>query len=113
MRVALYGRTPKQEDIIYVQSLISIIEQSHEYILIHEAFYEKIIDKIVFAKPVKCFKIKEELIKEADILLSLGRENKKLAVITYTNTACDEIKERVNFDDNFFMVVILERERCH
>lgn len=72
MRVALYGRTPKQEDIIYVQSLISIIELSHEYILIHEAFYEKIIDKIVFAKPVKCFKIKEELIKEADILLSLG-----------------------------------------
>lgn len=72
MRVALYGRTPKQEDIIYVQSLISIIEQSHEYILIHEAFYEKIIDKIVFAKPVKCFTIKEELIKEADILLSLG-----------------------------------------
>ncbi|MDD2576796.1 MAG: NAD(+)/NADH kinase, partial [Bacteroidales bacterium] len=72
MRVALYGRTPKQEDIIYVQSLISIIELSHEYILIHEAFYEKIIDKIVFAKPVKCFTIKEELIKEADILLSLG-----------------------------------------
>jgi len=44
-------------------------------------------------------------IKE-DILLSLGRENKKLAVITYTNTACDEIKERVNFDDNFFVSTI-------
>ena len=44
-------------------------------------------------------------IKE-DILLSLGRENKKLAVITYTNTACDEIKERVNFDNNFFVSTI-------
>ena len=44
-------------------------------------------------------------IKE-DILLSLGRENKKLAVITYTNAACDEIKERVNFDNNFFVSTI-------
>lgn len=44
-------------------------------------------------------------IKE-DILLSLSRENKKLAVITYTNAACDEIKERINFDDNFFVSTI-------
>ena len=72
MRVALYGRTPKQEDIIYVQSLISIIEQSHEYIFIHEDFYQKIVDKIVFKKPIKFFTSKEELVKEVDILLSLG-----------------------------------------
>ncbi|MDD3286101.1 MAG: NAD kinase [Bacteroidales bacterium] len=72
MRVALYGRTPKEEDIIYVQSLISIIEQSHEYIFIHEDFYQKIVDKIVFKKPIKFFTSKEELIKEVDILLSLG-----------------------------------------
>ncbi|MBP1646156.1 MAG: kinase [Bacteroidetes bacterium] len=72
MRVALYGRTPKEEDIIYVQSLISIIEQSHEYIFIHKDFYQKIVDKIVFKKPIKFFTSKEELIKEVDILLSLG-----------------------------------------
>ncbi len=72
MRVALYGRTPKEEDIIYVQSLISIIEQSHEYIFIHEDFYQKIVDKIVFKKPIKFFTSKEELVKEVDILLSLG-----------------------------------------
>lgn len=72
MRVALYGRTPKQEDIIYVQSLISNIELSHDYILIHKSFYEKIVDKIVFTKPTKLFTSKEELISEADILLSLG-----------------------------------------
>ena len=72
MRVALYGRTPKQEDIIYVQGLITTIEQSHEHVLIHKAFYQKIIDKILFKKPVKLFSSKEELIEEADILLSLG-----------------------------------------
>lgn len=44
-------------------------------------------------------------IKE-NILLSLSRENKKLAVITYTNAACDEIKERINFDSNFFVSTI-------
>lgn len=72
MRVALYGRTPKEEDIIYVQSLISIIEQSQEYIFVHEDFYQKIVDKIVFKKPIKFFISKEELLKNADILLSLG-----------------------------------------
>lgn len=44
-------------------------------------------------------------IKE-NILLPLSQENKKLAVITYTNAACDEIKERVNFDRNFFISTI-------
>jgi DNA helicase-2/ATP-dependent DNA helicase PcrA len=39
-------------------------------------------------------------IKE-NILFDLVRENKKLAIITYTNAACDEIKERINYDDNF------------
>ncbi|HCH8094043.1 TPA: AAA family ATPase, partial [Acinetobacter baumannii] len=45
-------------------------------------------------------KIKEK------ILPTLTRENKKLAVITYTNVACDEIKERVNYDNNFFVSTI-------
>ncbi|MEQ1367481.1 UvrD-helicase domain-containing protein [Acinetobacter schindleri] len=40
------------------------------------------------------------------VLRSLTIENKKLAVITYTNAACDEIKERVNFDNNFFVSTI-------
>ncbi|MFW1763674.1 UvrD-helicase domain-containing protein [Acinetobacter calcoaceticus] len=45
-------------------------------------------------------KIKEKL------LPALTRENKKLAVITYTNVACDEIKERINYDTNFFVSTI-------
>lgn len=45
-------------------------------------------------------KIKENLI------FDLIRENKKLAIITYTNAACDEIKERINYDDNFFVSTI-------
>lgn len=72
MRVALYGRTPKQEDIVYVQQLVTIIEQSHENVFIHKDFHKKIIDKINFTKPIKLFSTKEELVKEADILLSLG-----------------------------------------
>jgi len=40
------------------------------------------------------------------ILFNFIRENKKLAIITYTNAACDEIKERVNYDDNFFINTI-------
>lgn len=72
MRIALYGRTPKQEDIIYVQRLVSIIEQSHENVFIHSTFYKKIINTILFRKPIKLFSTKEELIRDADILLSLG-----------------------------------------
>ncbi|HEM7309170.1 TPA: ATP-dependent helicase [Acinetobacter baumannii] len=45
-------------------------------------------------------KIKEK------ILPTLTRENKKLAIITYTNVACDEIKERVDYDTNFFVSTI-------
>lgn len=45
-------------------------------------------------------KIKESLLPNLTI------ENKKLAVITYTNVACDEIKERVNYDNNFFVSTI-------
>lgn len=45
-------------------------------------------------------KIKEEMLSD------FIRENKRLAIITYTNAACDEIKERVNYDDNFFINTI-------
>lgn len=45
-------------------------------------------------------KIKESLLPNLTI------QNKKLAVITYTNVACDEIKERVNYDNNFFVSTI-------
>ncbi|MBP1630657.1 MAG: ATP-NAD/AcoX kinase [Bacteroidetes bacterium] len=72
MRVALFGRRPKDEDIIYVQNLINQIEQNFDFVFIHEKFYNKIKEKVCFSKPLKLFNTKEELINGADILLSLG-----------------------------------------
>ena len=61
MKVALYGRTPKQDDIKYVQNLISEIESTNPYVFIYSTFYEKIKDKIGFSKPHKTFSNKKEL----------------------------------------------------
>lgn len=72
MKVALYGRSPKQDDIIYVQKLISEIEQRNPYIIIHKSFYEKIKDKISFSKPYKTFTSKEDLEEGVGIIFSLG-----------------------------------------
>lgn len=72
MKVALYGRTPKQDDIKYVQNLISEIERTNPYVFIYSTFYEKIKDKIGFSKPHKTFSNKKGLEEGADILLSLG-----------------------------------------
>ncbi|MFA7082192.1 MAG: NAD kinase [Bacteroidales bacterium] len=72
MKVALYGRSPKQDDIVYVQQLISEIEQRYPYVIIHNTFYEKIKDKIVFTKPYKTFTNKENLEVGVDIIFSLG-----------------------------------------
>lgn len=72
MKVALYGRSPKQDDIIYVQKLISEIEQRNPYIIIHKSFYEKIKDKISFSKPIITFTNKEDLEEGVEIIFSLG-----------------------------------------
>lgn len=72
MRVALFGRTPKEEDIIYVQKLIDRIEQVNNKLFIHERFYNKIKSKVRITKDIECFNTKEELKIGADILISLG-----------------------------------------
>lgn len=72
MRVALFGRTPKCEDIIYVQNLILDIEKSNTCVVIYKPFYEKIKNKVCFNKEIKFFENKEGLEKETDVLLSLG-----------------------------------------
>lgn len=45
-------------------------------------------------------KLKEQYINR---LITRGQ---KITVITYTNAACEEIKRRVNYDDNFFVSTI-------
>jgi len=72
MRIALFGRTPKEEDIIYVQNLIDRIDSAYKLIFIHERFYDKISSKVKFPTSVKVFNSKQELIENADILISLG-----------------------------------------
>ena len=55
----------------------------------------------------KTYTLNQTLKKIKEGMLSdFIRENKRLAIITYTNSACDEIKERVNYDDNFFINTI-------
>jgi NAD+ kinase len=81
MRVALFGRTPKDEDIIYVQNLISDIELRNPYIVIHKTFYEKIKEKVSFTKPVKLYEDKEDLDKQVEVLLSLGGDGTLLETL--------------------------------
>lgn len=81
MRVALFGRTPKDEDIIYVQNLISGIEQRNPYVVIHKTFYEAINKKVVFTKPVHLYENKEGLDKDVEVLLSLGGDGTLLETL--------------------------------
>ncbi|MFA6199360.1 MAG: NAD kinase [Bacteroidales bacterium] len=87
MRVALFGRTPKCEDIIYVQNLILDIEKENSCIVIYKPFYEKIKDEVCFTKEVKLFETKEGLQKEADMLLSLGGDGTLLDTLPLINNS--------------------------
>jgi len=87
MRVALFGRTPKCEDIIYVQNLILDIEKDNSCIVIYKPFYEKIKNEVYFTKEVKLFENKEDLEKEADVLLSLGGDGTLLDTLPLINNS--------------------------
>ncbi|MDR0971218.1 MAG: NAD(+)/NADH kinase [Bacteroidales bacterium] len=72
MQFALYGRNPKENDIIYVEELIKHIETLSSKVIIHNIFYEQIKDRVSFSFPPTIFSKKEEIIDKVSFLLSLG-----------------------------------------
>ncbi len=71
MRLALFGRTPRQGDLIYVQKLIDEISNKYGGLFIHRSFYNKIKENIRLPDNIELFETKEEL-QGRDFLISMG-----------------------------------------
>ena len=44
MRLAIFGKEPNKEDLVYIQELFSQIEQEKNTLFLYDKFFEKIKD---------------------------------------------------------------------
>lgn len=72
MRLAIFGKEPNKEDLVYIQELFSQIEQEKNTLFLYDKFFEKIKDFFVFKKNYFVFSSREEIKDKVDIMLSLG-----------------------------------------
>ena len=72
MKIALFGKSPDEAAMPYIQQLITVLEEAGVNIMLYEPF-KQIIDPIVkFSSDVQVFNTHEELKQDAQYLLSVG-----------------------------------------
>lgn len=72
MRLAIFGKEPSKEDLVYIQELFSQIEQEKNTLFLYDKFFEKIKKSIELKKDFFVFSKREEIKDKVDIMLSLG-----------------------------------------
>ena len=82
MKIALFGKSPDEAAMPYIQQLITVLEEAGVNIMLYEPF-KQIIDPIVkFSSDVQVFNTHEELKQDAQYLLSVGGDGTFLDTVT-------------------------------
>lgn len=81
MRIALFGTTFNEAKAVYVQHLINKLEQENVDLII-ESLFSELLSDIKFKNEYSTFDTPQELIENADIILSIGGDGTLLATIT-------------------------------
>ena len=72
MKIALFGKSPSEASMPYIQQLIRKLEEVKCEIVVYEPFF-KIIESIVsFDKPIQLFNTHRELKEKIDYMISVG-----------------------------------------
>lgn len=87
MVIALFGKTIKDDGFQYLQELITKLELINSELLIYEPFYHLLKVKVVFIAKVKTFNGYEQLVNNAEILLSIGGDGTILDTITFVRNS--------------------------
>ncbi len=72
MKIALFGMSPNQASMPYIQQLIRKLEEVKCSILVYEPYFKMLESSVTFNSPYQLFNTHEELVGNADYLLSVG-----------------------------------------
>lgn len=72
MKIALFGKSPDEASMPYIQQVISKLEHICAEVFIYEPFLEIIKPLVKFTISYKTFKSHDDLINKVDILISVG-----------------------------------------
>lgn len=83
MRLAIYGRTLKDEDIPYLQELLDIIGARQIEALIHTGYESQFNGRLHMVGPFGSFTNHDDIKDKVDFLLSLGGDGTLLDTLTF------------------------------
>ncbi len=83
MRLAIYGRLLKDEDIPYLQELFDIIGARQIETLVHKNYQNQFKGRLRMEGPFRTFKTHEDINGKVDYLLSLGGDGTLLDTLPY------------------------------
>jgi NAD+ kinase len=82
MRIAIYGRLLKPEDVPYVQRLFDLLGDHQIDAVIQKNYFNQIRQKVKFVREVDTFKNHQDIKKGIDYMLSLGGDGTMLDTLT-------------------------------
>lgn len=82
MQFAIYGKTLASESFPYIRDLIGKLEETHSGIFFYEPFFQVIKDHVNPPQNFQLFYHSDEIVKEVDVLLSIGGDGTLLDTIT-------------------------------
>lgn len=87
MRLAIYGRLLKDEDIPYLQELFDIISARQIETLVHKTYYNQFKGRLSLSGSFGTFKNHDDIKHKVDYLISLGGDGTMLDAITYVQNS--------------------------
>ncbi len=87
MRLAIYGRLLKDEDIPYIQELFDIISARQIEALVHKDYQKQFHGRLRMDGPFGTFKNHDDINGKVDYLLSLGGDGTLLDTLTFVRNS--------------------------
>ena len=72
MKIAVYGKTLKEDDITYIQQLFDILAEKKFEVVVYDDYFKLLRKSIKFSQEVKAFKNYDDVHNDTDYLFSLG-----------------------------------------
>lgn len=81
MKIAIYARSTKDNHSAYIEQIYNILKDEKVGLIIHEPYYNFLIQNYNFTIPISTFSTSEELISKADYLICLGGDGTMLETV--------------------------------
>jgi len=90
MRIAIFGKNCKKEDLCYIEDLLSQISLHSDKLIIAKEFFNYLQDKITFPEKSSIVALEEDKIstQQIDILFSLGGDGTLLDTLSVVKNSC-------------------------